>query len=126
MKEIKILLARKATADAQTESVRKQYADYYNLIVSKIARLYLDYLMQDKLHFVDIPDAYPLVWDYDINSEILSITLKSMAVKYEDKKAYIEWMCKTLIPEVDISFKNKDQTRFGKCIQMAMQQIVKV
>lgn len=121
--EIQALLARKAKADALSAETKLKYAEAYNQIVTEIVRHYLDYLMQDRLHFAGIPDLDPLPWDYEINSEILSITLTDMAQKYENKKAYVEWMCKSLIPEIDVSFREKDQGRFGKCIQAAMQQI---
>ena len=75
--EIQQLLIRKATADAQPPEIRQQYAGHYNLIVSRIVEYGL---------------IYPLpTWDFEINSEILSVMLIQMSAKYENKKAYIEW-----------------------------------
>lgn len=107
--EIQQLITRKSKADQQPPEIRLKFADYYNLICSKI----VEYGLSNPLP----------TWDYDINSEILSITLKDIAKKWENKKPYIEWMCQTLIPEVDVSFSSRDQARFYHCIQMARQQI---
>ena len=107
--EIQQLLARKSKAEAQPPEIRQQYADYYNLIVSKIVEYAID---------------HPLpTWDFEINSEILSVTLLEMSAKYENKKPYIEWMCGQLIPEVDVSFTTRNQARFVRCIHVARQQI---
>jgi len=106
---IQQLLARKAKADALSPEIRLKYADEYNQIVAQIVEYGL---------------TYPLpTWDYDINSEILSITLKDIARIYEDKKPYVEWMCKSMVPDIDVSFREKDQERFHKLIQVARQQI---
>jgi len=127
IEKIQGLLAHKAKADALPAETKLKYVEAYNQVVAGIAGHYLDFLMLDNFNFVNTPDIDPLItWDYEINSEILSITLKDMAQKYENKKAYVEWMCKSLIPEVDVSFREKDQGRFGKCIQAAMQQIKNV
>ena len=106
---IQQLLTRKATADALPPEIRSKYLEEYNQVISQIVEYGLN---------------YPLpTWDYDINSEILSITLREIASKYENKKPYVEWMCQSLVPEIDVSFRERDQNRFHKCIQTARQQI---
>lgn len=110
--EIQALLIRKAKADAQSPEIRKQYANYYNQIIAKV----VEYGLNNPLP----------TWDYDINSEILSITLKDMAKKWEHKKPYVEWMCQSLLPDIDASFKERDQKRFSNCIQLARQQLKNV
>lgn len=107
--EIQTLLSRKQTADSLAPEIRQKYAKSYNEVVANIACYGLDHSLPN--------------WDYEVNSEILSITLKEMAKKYENKKPYVEWMCQSLIPEVDESFRERDQGRFEKCIQVARKQI---
>lgn len=107
--QIQTLLTRKAKADALPPEIRKKYAEDYNRIVSEIVQYGLTRELQ--------------AWDDQINSEILSLTLRDMASKYEHKKPYVEWMCQGLIPEVDESFKERDQGRFFKCIQVARAQL---
>ncbi len=107
--EIQQLLTRKAKADALPPETKLQFAEHYKLLVSQIVEYGLN---------------HPLpTWDYDINSEILSITLREIAKIYENKKPYVEWMCKSMVPEIDVSFREKDQERFHKLIQAARQQI---
>ena len=103
------LLARKAKADALPPETKQEFAEHYKLLVSQIVKYSMD---------------HPLpTWDEEVNSEILSIIIMEMAGKYEHKKPYVEWMCKSFIPEVDESFRTSDQARFEKCIQAARQQI---
>ncbi len=107
--EILTLIARKTKADALSLEIRQKYAKSYNEVVADLAKYGLDHSLP--------------MWDYEVNSEILSITLRDMSQKYENKKPYVEWMCQSLIPEVDESFRYKDQGRFEKCIQVARKQI---
>jgi len=107
--EIQILLARKAKADALPPEIRQKYIDEYQDIVLLLAK-----------HAV--VHSLP-AWDEDVNSMILRVLLWEMGKKYDHKKPYIEWMCQSLIPEVDASFQARDQGRFYQCIRIASQQI---
>ncbi|WP_135550866.1 hypothetical protein [Desulfosporosinus fructosivorans] len=107
--EIIALLIRKQKADSLTPEIRQQYADKYLDIVLELAR-----------HAV--VHSLP-AWDEEVNSVIVRQMLLEMGQKYDHKKPYIEWMCQTLIPEVDISFQVRDQARFYHCIQVASKQI---
>ena len=106
---IKQLLTRKAKADALSPEIRQKYAEDYQNIVFELAKY-------------AVINSLP-AWDEDVNSVIVSSLFRIMSGKYDHKKPYIEWMCQKLIPEVDESFKTKDQERFFKCIQVASQQI---
>lgn len=107
--EIQALLSRKQKADSLAPEIRQKYAESYNQVVGDLAKYGLDHSLP--------------AWDYEVNSEILWIVFQEMGNKYENKKPYIEWMCQRLIPEVDESFKVRDQGRFEKCIQVARKQI---
>lgn len=107
--EIQYLLNRKATADALPPEIRQKYADEYLTIVLDLAK-----------HAV--VHSLP-AWDEEINSVILRQMFLEMGKKYDHKKPYVEWMCQRLIPEVDESFRARDQGRFVKCIQVASREI---
>jgi hypothetical protein len=106
---IQQLLARKAKADALSPEIRQKYADEYLDIVLELAK-----------HAV--VHSLP-AWDEDVNSVIVRVLFWEMGKKYDHKKPYIEWMCQRLIPEVDESFRVRDQDRFVRCIQVASKQI---
>lgn len=107
--QITALLARKAKADALPPEIRKKYADDYLNIVLELAK-----------HAV--VHSLP-AWDEEVNSVVLGVMLWDMGKKYDHKKPYVEWMCQRLIPEVDESFRTRDQARFYQCIQVASKQI---
>jgi len=107
--EIQALLTSKATADALPLEIRQKYAEKYNWVVAGIVQYGLSYPLPN--------------WDEEVNSEILRYTLWDMSQKYAHKKPYIEWMCQSCIPEVDVSFMERDQGRFYKCIQVARKQL---
>lgn len=106
---IQQLLARKAKADALPPEIRQKYADEYLDIILELAK-----------HAV--VHSLP-AWDEEVNSVVLRVMLNDMGKKYDHKKPYVEWMCQRLIPEVDESFRVRDQDRFTKCIQVASKQI---
>ena len=107
--EIQALLTRKSKADALTPEIRSKYAESYRDIVFELAKYAVDHLLPN--------------WDEEVNSVILDTFFRLMGQKYDHKKPYIEWMCQSLIPEVDESFRVQDQARFYKCIQVASKQI---
>jgi len=107
--QIQALLTRKSKADSLPPEIRQKYAEGYNRVITEIARFGFDHQLPN--------------WDEEVNSLILSITLWDMGQKYDHKKPYIEWMCQGLIPEVDESFRVRDQGRFYQCIQVARKQL---
>jgi len=107
--EIQTLLTRKAKADALPPEIRQKYAENYNRVVADLAHYGLDHQLPH--------------WDEEVNSLVLSITLWDMGQKYPNKKPYVEWMCAAMIPEVDESFRARDQVRFERCIQTTRKQL---
>lgn len=107
--QIQALLTRKAKADALSPEIRQKYAEDYQNIVFELAKHAVSYSLP--------------TWDEQVNSVIVRSIFRIMGQKYDHKKPYIEWMCQSLIPEVDESFRVQDQARFFKCIQVARKQL---
>ena len=110
--QIQALLIRKRKADDLPAEIRSKYIEEYNSILAELVQYALVYPLQ--------------LWDEEINSFIVRWIFQTMAEQYERTKPYIEWMCQSLIPEVDESFRVRDPERFYKCVQMARQQLSKV
>ena len=100
--DIQTLLTRKQTADSLAPEIRSKYAKEYQILVSQIARYGIDHSLP--------------AWDFEVNSDILSVLLQEIAPKCQQEK-YVEWMCQSLIPEIDVSFRERDQGRFERCVR---------
>lgn len=105
--DIQYLLSRKQTADSLAPEVRQRYAQEYSRVVAQLA---------DYVHL--IPH-----WDEEVNDEVLRRTLWDMSARYSQHGPYIEWISSGFIPEVDESWRTRDQARFVRAVMVARQQI---
>jgi len=104
---IQTLLIRKQTADSLPPEIRSKYAEEYQLLISQIANYGLDHSLP--------------AWDTEVNMEILSITLREIAGKYGHNG--VDRMCSEMVPDVDVSFRERDRVRFGRLVRVARERM---
>jgi len=99
--EIQTLLTRKQTADALPPEIRQKYAKEYQLLISQIAQY-------------GISNPLP-AWDTEVNMEILTKILQEIDRKHGQDG--VERICLAMVPEIDLSFRERDQGRFERWVR---------
>ena len=108
--KIQTLLTRKQTADALSPEIRQKYAKEYQLLISQIANYGLNHSLP--------------AWDTEVNMEILSQILQEIDRKHGQDG--VERICLAMVPEIDLSFRERDQVRIERWIGVAKKQLESV